>query len=171
MKKVAFAFALVFFAFTMSSCVHVAYGPSDNITDAGYVHSAQAAVDSGETIHFMDKAYFLANTPKPGHAQTWGAFGTVVGTDKTLYFLFWNRNINAFDVLRKIPVANMVDVAHISSPFGPGDYVSIEDKDHRFDLFSCYEMHSATSPVDKNRKLLHYLDAVRNSQQSGQTAQ
>ena len=66
MKKGAFAFALVFFAFAMSGCVRVNYGPTESIADAAYVQSVQAAVDSAETVKFMDKAYMLANTARPG---------------------------------------------------------------------------------------------------------
>jgi hypothetical protein len=164
MKK--FVLALALSAFALSACVHVAYGPSDNIADAGYVQSVQAVVDGNETIKFMDKAFCLPNTPKPGPAQTWGVFGTVVVTDKTLYFLYWNRNAKAFDVLRKLPVADVVNIKHITSIFGPGDYVSTEDKDHRFDLFSCLELFATPTAIliDKNRKLLDSLNAARNAQ-------
>ncbi|MDR1396480.1 MAG: hypothetical protein LBJ14_01925 [Desulfarculales bacterium] len=163
MKKLVFAFALVFFASAMSACVHIAYGPSDYVGDAEYVQSVQAVVDSTEAIKFTDKAYMLANTAQPGPAQTWGVFGTVAVTDKTLYFLYWNQNANAFDVLRKLPVTGIVNINHISSIWGPGDYLSVEDKNHRFDLFSCYEMYSTANLAEKNRELLNYLNAVRNA--------
>jgi hypothetical protein len=162
MKKFVFAFALVFFAFTMSGCVRTTHGPSDSTGDAAYAKSVQAVVGSAETIKFMDRAYMLANTAKPGPAQTWGAFGTIVVTDKTLYFLFWNRNAGSFDVLRKLPITDIVNIDHISSVWGPGDYISIEDKDHRFDLFSCYTIPVTANVVEKNRELLNYLNAVRN---------
>jgi hypothetical protein len=166
MKKFVFAFVLVFFAFALSACVHITYGPSDNIADAGYVQSVQAVVDSKEAIQFMDKAFWLPNTVAPGPAQTWGVFGTIVVTEKTLYFLYWNRNAKAFDVLRKLPVADVVNMKHITSIFGPGDYISTEDKDRRFDLFSCFEMYAASTAIliDKNRKLLNSLNAARNAQ-------
>lgn len=160
MKKFVYTFALVVFAFAISACAQIAYGPSNDTADAAYAQSVQAVVDSNETIKFMDKAYMLANTAAPGPAQTWGVFGTIVVTENTLYFLFWNRNTNAFDVLRKLPVTDMVNINHISSVFGPGDYLSIEDKNHRFDLFSCYEMYSTANLVDKNRELLNHLNAA-----------
>jgi hypothetical protein len=151
MKKLVFAFALVFFAFAMSACVHVVYGPSDN---AQYVQSVQAVVGSGEGIKFMDKGYFVAHRAAPGFGQTWGVHGTIVVTDKILYFLFWNRNANTFDVIRKLPIADIVNINHISSV---SDCLSIEDKNHRFDLFSYSSDHAK-----KNRELLNYLNAVRN---------
>lgn len=163
MKKVVLVFILAFYAFAMSACVKIQYGPSDTITDAGYVQAAQAVIDGSETIKLMDKGYILGNTAKPGPAQSWGVFGTIVATDKALYFLFWNRNSSAFDVLRKLPIADMVNVSHISSPWGPGDYISIEDKDHRFDLFTCFEMYAAENMIEKNRELLGYLNAARNA--------
>ncbi|SBV97894.1 exported hypothetical protein [uncultured delta proteobacterium] len=163
MKKVVLAFVLAFSAFAISACVHIAYGPSDNIADAQYVQSVQAVLDSKETITFMDKAYMLANTAKPGPAQTWGVFGTIVVTDNTLYFLFWNRNANAFDVLRKLPLTDMANIDHISSAWGPGDYIAIEDKDHRFDLYSCYTIPVTANVVEKNRELLDSLNAVKNT--------
>lgn len=163
MKRCVLALALIWITFAMSACVKVTYGPSDTITDANYVQSAQAAVDDKETIRFMDKGYMLANTANPGPAQTWGVFGTIVVTDKTLYFLFWNRNTNAFDILRKLPVADMADVTHISSAWGPGDYVSIKDKERRFDLFSCFEIYTTANVVEKNRVLLQSLSTVRNA--------
>ena len=162
MKKFACALALVFSAFALSACVHVAYGPSDNIADAQYVQSAQAVVDSGETIAFMDKGYFVAQAAAPGAAQTWGVHGTIVLTDKTLYFLFWNRNSNAFDALRKLPVADIVKITHIDSIWAPGDCLSIEDKDRRSDLFSCLEMYSTVNLRDKNLLFLQRLEAARN---------
>lgn len=161
MKKVIFTFALVFFAFAMSACVHIAYGPSDNPADAAYVQSVQAVVGSEEAIKFMEKAYMLANTAKPGPAQTWGVFGTIVATDKALYFLYWNRNTNAFDALRKLPITDMVNSTHISSMWGPGDYLSIEDKNHRSDLFSCYQIPVTANPIERNRELLQYLNSAR----------
>ena len=130
--------------------------------DAGYVQSVQAVVDSEEAIKFMDKAFCLPNTAAPGPGQTWGVFGTIVVTDKTLYFLFWNRNAQAFDVIRKLPITDMVNIKHISSIFGPGDYLSIEDKNRRFDLYSCYELYSTADIIGKNRELLDCLNTVRN---------
>ena len=165
MKKFVFAFALVFFAFAMSACALVTYGPSDNTADAQYVQSVKAVVDSEEVIKFMNKGYFVAKAAAPRFGQTWGASGTIVVTDKTLYFLFWNRNANAFDVLRKLPIADIVNINHISSVFEPGDCLSIEDKNHRFDLFSCREMFSKANinMVEKNRELLNCLNAARNA--------
>ena len=57
----------------------------------------------------------------------------------------------------------MVVIKSLTSVFGPGDYVSIEDKDGRFDLYSCYEMYAATNMVEKNRLLLGHLTAVKNA--------
>ncbi len=160
MKKLVLALALIFFVFAISACVHIAYGPTDNITDAAYVQSVQAIIGNNEAIKFMDKAYMLADTKTPGPAQTWGVFGTIVVTDKTLYFLFWNRNANAFDVLRKLPITDMLNIDHISSIFGPGDYVRIEDGNNRFDLFCCWEMYNASSdPIKNNKKFMTYLEA------------
>lgn len=164
MKKVVFAFALIFFAFATSACIHIDYGPSDNIADPQYIQAAQAVMDDGETIGFMEKAYLLGNTKRPGPAQTWGVSGTVVVSENTLYFLFWNRNANAFDVLRKLPLADMINIAPISSLFGPGDYISIEDTDHRFDLLSCYEMAAANYTAERTRALLEYLNRVRKTE-------
>ena len=161
MKKLALAFTLVFFAFAMSACVKINYGPSDTVADAGYVQSVQAVMDSSETVMFMDKGYFVAKAATPVYGQTWGVHGTIVGTDKTLYFLFWNRNANGFDVLRKLPIINIVNIKHISSMWAPGDCLSIEDKDGRSDLFACLEMYSQANLADKNRELLNYLNAVR----------
>ena len=166
MKKFVFAFALVFIAFAMSACVRIAYGPSDNTADAQYVQSVQAVVDNEEAIKFMDKGYFVANAARPGPAQTWGASGMIVVTDKTLYFLFWNRNANAFDVIRKLPIADIVNINHITSIFSPGDCLSIEDKNQRFDLFARLEMFSKANLhlAEKNRELLDWLNAVRNAE-------
>ena len=165
MRKCVFAFALVFFAFTMSSCVLVAHGPSDNAADAQYVQSIQTVVDSNEAIAFMDKGYFVANAAKPGPTQTWGASGTIVVTDKTLYFLFWNRHASTFDVIRKLPIADIANIDHISSIFNPVDSLSIEDKNHRFDVFSCQLMFSKDNQnlVEKNRKLMNCLNEIRNA--------
>lgn len=165
MKKSVFAFVLVFFAFAMSACALATYGPSDNTTDAQYVQSVKAVLDSEEAIKFISKGYFVARAAKPGPAQTWGASGTVVVTDKTLYFLFWKRNDNVFDVIRKLPVADIININQISSVFAPGDCLSIEDKNNRFDLFSCCEMFSKanTNLAEKNRELLNYLNAARNA--------
>ncbi len=164
MKKFILAFAIVISAFTMSACVHIDYGPSDNTADAEYVQSVKAVLDSNEAIKFMNKAYLLANTAKPGPAQTWGVFGTVVSTDKTLYFLFWDRNAKTFNVLRKLPVADMDDINHISSIWGPGDYIAIKDKSRRIDLYSCYTIPATADVVEKNRELLNSLNAARNAQ-------
>ena len=163
MKKLICACALVFFASAMSACVHTSHGPSDNPGDAAYVQSVQAVMDGTEAVAFMDKAYMLANTAKPGPAQTWGVFGTIVVTDKTLYFLYWNQNAKAFDVVRKLPLADIADMTHISSAWGPGDYLSIEDKSRRFDLYSCYTIPVTANVVEKNRELLNCLNEVRNA--------
>ena len=163
MKKSVFASVLVFFAFAMSACIHVAHGPSENTADARYAQSVQTVLGSDEAIKFMDKGYFVANAAKPGPTQTWGVHGTIVVTDKALYFLFWNRNANAFDVIRKLPVADIVKIDHISSFFAPGDSLSIEDTNRRFDLFSCFVMYSTDNLAEKNRKLLNSLNAVRES--------
>lgn len=162
MKKYTFVFALVFSAFAMSACVKSVHGPSDNIADAQYVQSVHAAVDNEETIKFMDKVYWSPNMESP---RMWsgGAFGTIVVTDRTLYFLFWNRSANAFDVLYKQPVADMVTVKHITSIYGSGDYVSIEDKNKRFDLYTCFALYDSDNMIEKNRELLDCLNAVRNA--------
>ena len=164
MKKFILAFTFVYFALAMSACVKSVHGPSDNMSDAMYAQSVKAAVDSKETIKFMDKGYWLANAAEPGYGQTWGAFGTIVVTDKNLYFLFWNRDDNVFDVLRKLPVADIVSINHISSLWSPGDCLSIKDKDGRSDLFSCLEMYSEADLAEKNRVFLDCLNAARNSQ-------
>jgi hypothetical protein len=166
MKKFVSAFALVFLAFAMSSCVQIAYGPSDGIVDAEYVQSVQPIVGSEETIKFMNKGYLLGNTAAPGPAQTWGVFGTIVVTDKTLYFFYWKPKTKVFEVIRKLPIIDMVNIKHISSIWGPGDYLSIEDKDHRFDLLSRYEIPFSGNRnlVEKNRELLNSISAVRNAE-------
>jgi hypothetical protein len=160
MKKLVFAFAVVFCVFTISSCAHTPYGPSDDVTDAGFVRSVQGVVDSGEDLRFVNKVYWLPNMATPT-MNPWGSFGTIVVTDKTLYFLFWNRSANAFDVLHKQPVADIVNVKHITSIYGAGDYISIEDKNKRFDLYACYAMFAAEDLIEKNRELLDCLNTVR----------
>lgn len=160
MKKLVLAFSLVFCAFALSACVRAPYGPSDDVTDAGFVRSVQAVVDSGEDLKFVNKVYWLPNMETPT-MQPWGSFGTVVVTDKTLYFLFWNRNANAFDVLHKQPVADIVNVKHITSIYGPGDYISVEDKNKRFDLYTCYAVFAAEDMIEKNQELLGCLNTVR----------
>lgn len=162
MRKFIFAFALVFWVFAMSACVHAPYGPSDDVTDAVFVQSVQAVMDSGEDLKFVNKVYWLAKLSTPT-MQPWGTFGTVVVTDKNLYFLFWNRNTNAFDVLHKQPVADIVNVKHITSIYGPGDYISVEDKNKRFDLYACYAVFAAEDMIEKNQELLNCLNAVRNA--------
>ena len=164
MKRFLFACALVVCAFGLSGCIHVTYGPSDNIADAQFVNSVQAAVGADETITLMNKGYLLANTARPGPAQTWGANGTIVLTDKALYFLFWNRNAKAFDVIRKLPVADIRNASHLSSIFGPGDYISIEDTNGRFDLFTCHEIPVSGDLIERNRKLLESLNALMKAQ-------
>jgi len=104
MKKFVFAFVLVFFAFAMSSCVQIAYGPSGGIADAEYVQSVQPVVDSNEAIKFMYKGCVFANTATPGPAMTWGVVGTIVVTYKTLYLLYWNPRTKVFDVRWKLPI-------------------------------------------------------------------
>jgi len=160
MKKLVFAFAVVFCVFAISACAHVPYGPSDDVTDAGFVRSVQGVVDSGEDLRFVNKVYWLPNMATPT-MNPWGSFGTIVVTDKTLYFLFWNRSANAFDVLHKQPVADIVNVKHITSIYGAGDYISVEDKNKRFDLYACYAMFAAEDLIEKNRELLGCLNTVR----------
>ena len=164
MKKCIFAFAAVFLAFAMSSCGPVAYGPSGGIPDAGDVQSVQPVVDSQEVITFMCKGYFLPNTPAPRPAMSWGAPGTIVITDKTLYFLYWNPRAKVFDVLRKLPLAGIVHIKQLSTIWDAGDYLSIEDTNRRFDLLTRWEIPAPGDLAGKNRELLNILDAARNAE-------
>lgn len=166
MKKCAFTCALVLCAFALSACVRTPYGPSEDVTDAGFVQSVRAVVDSGEDIKFVNKVFWLPKMSAPT-MQPWGSFGTVVVTDKTLYFLFWNRSTSAFDIFHKQPVADIVNVKHITSIYGAGDYISVEDKNKRFDLYACYAMFAAEDLIEKNRELLDCLNTVRNTEQEG----
>ena len=163
MKKLFLAFVLVFCAFAISSCAHVPYGPSDDVNDAGFVRSVQAVIDSGEDLRFVNKVYWLPKLSSPT-MHPWGTFGSVVVTDKTLYVLSWDRNANTFIVLYKQPVADIVNVKHITSIYGPGDYISVEDKNKRFDLYTCYAVFAAEDMIEKNQELLGCLNAVRISQ-------
>ncbi|MDR2924981.1 MAG: hypothetical protein LBU76_03380 [Azoarcus sp.] len=149
----------------MSACAPVVYGPSEDITDATYVQAVQAVIDGDESIKSLDKGYFLANSAAPGFNKTWGVFGTIVVTDKTLYFLFWKRHDNVFQVLRKLPMADIANIAHATSISSPSDYLSIEDKNQRFDVFSYFAMYKPTAHLvkQKNSELLNYLNAVRNA--------
>jgi hypothetical protein len=164
MKKSLFISVIIFLAFAISSCgsIKTVYGPSGDIADAEYVQSVQPVVDSKEIIKFMKKGYFVAGAEVPRYGQTWGVFGTIVITDKTLYFLFWKTHEKTFQVIQKLPIADIINIRNINNVFG--DALSIEDKDHNFNLLSRLELFSKENRnlLEQNRELLSFLNTLRN---------
>lgn len=160
MKKSIFALVFVVFACALSACAHLPYGPSDDPTDAAFVRAVQVVVDNGEDLKFVDKVYWFPKMAAPSMGP-YGTYGTIVVTDKNLYVLGWNRNTNAFDVRYKQPVTDIVNAEHITSIYGPGDYISVESKNKRFDLYTVFAMFAADDMIEKNRELLGCLTALK----------
>lgn len=151
MKKLI---VVIFLSLILSGCT--TYRPQ---YDADYEKAVSAVIDkSSETIKFNDHAIWHPNRstiptvfPIPTPIE-----GNMVITDKTLYFLEWDSDSNAYNIVKKLPITDIQNVK--ITTFGLNRQLAIQSKNNNFDLFS-YTSHIKRNG-DMNIEVLNYINSL-----------
>ena len=138
----------------LSACV--TYRPEN---DADYEKAVSVVIDkNSEIIKFNDHAIWYPNRstiptvfPIPTPIE-----GNMVITNKNLYFLEWDTDSNAYNIVKKLPITDIQNIK--ITTFGLNRQLAIQSKNNNFDLFS-YTSHIKRDG-DKNIEVLNYINSL-----------
>lgn len=139
----------------LSACV--TYRPQ---YDADYEKAVSAVVDkNSEIIKFNDHAVWLPNRSTAPSAYTHFSSieGNMVITNKNLYFLEWDTDSNAYNIVKKINFSDIEKAKIVSS--GLYERFVIQSKNNHFDFFSVLSEIGRVQS-DKNVAIHKYIQSI-----------